>query len=245
LKAPEERSESREDASIEAKLSPSTDSLAATAVLTALPATWRAHSTAIFGRTVLSELRLILKGTRWWWYVVAGGLILAALLSPVDRTRNIWLPLAWIWPLLAWAPLGSRAARHRMEQLVLSAPYPVRNRIFAAWLAGVVVALATASGAVVRLAVGGHWAPLVALGVGSAFVPALALACGVWTRGRKLFEVVYLVIWYIGPMSGTVGLDYLGASDAAIDSSIPLVYALVTVGLVVLALLGSRRERCS
>jgi hypothetical protein len=109
----------------------------------------------------------------------------------------------------------------------------------------VVVALATASGAVVRLAMGGHWAPLVALGVGSAFVPALALACGVWTRGRKLFEVVYLVVWYIGPMSGTAELDYLGASDAAIGGNIPLVYALITAGLLVLALLGCRRTRWS
>jgi hypothetical protein len=189
---------------------------------------------------VLSELRLMVKGNRWWWYVVAGGLCLAALLSPVDQTRQIWLPLAWIWPLLIWAPLGNRAVRHRTEQIVLSAPYPLRSQIPAAWLAGLIFALATASGAFLRLVMAGQWSALLALSVGAAFIPALALALGVWSRGSKLFEVVYLVLWYVGPMNGNLALDYLGATDAALAGSMPLVYALLTVLLLGLALLGSR-----
>jgi hypothetical protein len=189
---------------------------------------------------VLSELRLMVKGNPWWWYVVAGGLCLAALLSPVDQTRQIWLPLAWIWPLLIWSPLGNRAARHRIEPVLLSAAYPLRTQIPAAWLAGLIVALATASGAILCLLLAGQWTALLALSVGAAFIPALALALGIWSRSSKLFEVVYLVLWYVGPMDGTLHLDYLGATDAALADSMPLVYALLTLLLLGLALLGSR-----
>ena len=230
------------EASSQPDLSSTPDLLPAPATLTSLPATGRVRSPTLLAQTVLSELRLMIKGSRWWWYVVAGGLGLAALLSPVDQTRQIWLPLAWIWPLLIWSPLGNRAVRHRTEQIILSAPHPLSNQLPAAWLAGLIVALATASGAILCLFVAGQWSALLALSVGAAFIPALALALGVWSGSSKLFEVVYLVLWYVGPMNGNLTLDYLGATDAAVASSVPLAYLLLTVLLLGFALLGSRRQ---
>jgi hypothetical protein len=242
LRVPQKGGRAQKEVSSQPEPSPTPGLLPAPATLTSLPATRRVRWPALLAQTVLSELRLMVKGSRWWWYVVAGGLSLAALVSPVDRTHQIWLPLAWIWPLLIWSPLGNRAARHRMEPIVLSAAYPLRNQIAAAWLAGLIVALATASGAVLCLLVAGQWSALLALSVGAAFVPALALVLGVWSRSSKLFEVVYLVLWYVGPMNGTLPLDYLGATDAAVANSTPLVYLLLTVLSLGLALLGSRRQ---
>jgi hypothetical protein len=236
LKMAQKGKKTQEEVSSQVKLS------AAPGSLTSLPATWRVRWPTRLAQTVLSELRLMVKGRRWWWYVVAGGLCLAALLSPVDRTRQIWLPLAWIWPLLIWSPLGNHAARHRIEPILLSAAYPLRTQIPAAWLAGLIVSFATASGAILRLLVAGQGSALLALSVGAAFIPALALALGVWSRSSKLFEVVYLVLWYVGPMNGTPQLDYLGATDAASASSMPLVYALLTLPLLGFAVLGSRRQ---
>ncbi len=241
-KIPQKGGKAQEDVSSQVGLSAAPGSVATPATLSALPVTWRARWPTLLARTVLSELRLMVKGNRWWWYVVAGGFCLAALLSPVDRTRQIWLPLAWIWPLLIWSPLGNRAARHRIEPIILSAAYPLRTQIPAAWLAGLIIALAAASGAILRLLVAGQWTALLALSVGAAFIPALALALGVWSRSSKLFEVVYLVLWYVGPMNGTRELDYLGATDAAVASSMPLAYLLLTVLLLGFAFLGSRRQ---
>lgn len=239
-RAPKKGGKAQKQVSDQPVTSPTEGSLPAPETFTCLRGTGRARWSTLLTRTVLSELRLMVKGSGWWWYVVAGGLSLAALLSPAHRTRQIWLPLAWIWPLLIWSPMGNRAVRHRTEQIILSAPYPLRSQIPAAWLAGLIVALATASGAFVRLVMAGQWSALLALSVGAAFVPALALALGVWSRDSKLFEVVYLVLWYVGPINGNLALDYLGATDAAIAGGMPLVYALLTVLLLGLALLGSR-----
>ena len=241
-RVPQKGGKPEKEVSSQPELSPTPSLLPAPATLTSLPATGRVRSPTLLAQTVLSELRLMVKGSRWWWYVVAGGLSLAALLSPVDRTRQIWLPLAWIWPLLIWSPLGNRAVRHRTEQIILSAPHPLRNQLPAAWLTGLIVALATASGAILCLLVAGQWSTLLALSVGAAFIPALALALGVWSGSSKLFEVVYLVLWYVGPMNGNQALDYLGATDAAVASSMPLAYLLLTVLLLGFALLGSKRQ---
>ncbi len=57
---------------------------------------------------ILANLRMMLKGLRWWWYLVAGGLPVGELVSPIELGRSIWLPLAWLWPLLIWSALGNR-----------------------------------------------------------------------------------------------------------------------------------------
>jgi hypothetical protein len=191
---------------------------------------------------VLGELRLMLKGQRWWWYAVALGLVIAALFSPLEVSRQWLLPVAWIWPLLVWSPLGNREARHRTEQMVFSAAFPLRGQLPAVWVAGLVVAMATGSGVALRLLLAGQWSALLAWAVGAAFIPALALALGVWSGSSKSFEVVYFLLWYAGPMNQVPALDYLGATDEAVATRIPLVYLALTLLLLGLAFAGRQRQ---
>jgi ABC-type transport system involved in multi-copper enzyme maturation permease subunit len=169
-----------------------------------------------FGRTLLAELRLMLKGHRWWWYAVAVWLIVSGLSSPSAAARQDVLPYAWLWPLLIWSAMGVREVRYDTDQLVFSAPHPLRCQLPATWLAGVTVAMLAGSGVAVRLALAGDRAALQAWTVGALFIPALALALGTWSGSSKLFEVGYTILWYIGPVEGIKALDFMGAS---VDSS--------------------------
>jgi len=49
----------------------------------------------------------------------------------------------------------------------------------------------------VRLLLGGNAAGLFTWLVAALFIPSLALAAGVWTGSGKLFEVLYLSLWYL------------------------------------------------
>jgi len=59
---------------------------------------------------------------------------------------------------------------------------------------------------------------------------------------RKLFEVTYLLIWYIGPAHGLPALDFLGATDTAVKGPISLTYLVVSLVLGIIALLWRRRQ---
>jgi ABC-type transport system involved in multi-copper enzyme maturation permease subunit len=208
-----------------------------------------AHSR--MGRTLLAELRLMLKGQPWWWYLVALGLIVSG--STGDEVRQEVLPYAWLWPLLAWSAMGLREIRHGTDQLVFSAPHPLRHQLPATWLAGVVVALLAGSGVVVHLLLDGDWAGMSALLVGAPFIPALALALGCWSGNSKLFEVVYTILWYAGPVEGIAVLDFMGASGSSVSCTcrpvgatlsvnVPLIYLASTMVLLALALVGRKRQ---
>jgi hypothetical protein len=155
-----------------------------------------------FGALVLAELRLLVGGLSFWWYVVAAGFFIAQI--PADaKAQSLIVGMAWIWPLLAWSQLGTREAVYGTEQFVYPTLHPIRRQFAAQWIAGVVLALVTAGGALIHWTIAGNLSGIEGILAGALFVPSLALACGALSRTTRLFEIVYLILWYAGPMNRT------------------------------------------
>jgi hypothetical protein len=204
--------------------------------------TLRAASASRFLTLVHAEIRLLLKGASRWWYLVMLGLWVASAVTPLERAREHVLPLVWIWPVLLWSGMGLREARYGTDQILYATPHPLRLQMPAAWLGGVAVAVVTGAVIAARLLAAGDWAALGAWTVGACFIPALALALGVWSGTSRFFEGLYTALWYMGPLQPIAGIDFMGASRAAIQSGTPVVFAIATVGLVAAAFLGRRRQ---
>ncbi|HET9588915.1 MAG TPA: ABC transporter permease subunit [Anaerolineales bacterium] len=190
-----------------------------------------------FTRVLSLELRLLLKGQRWWWFAVAGGLLIAAFLFPAEAVRSYLLPITWLWPVLIWSGLGSREMRHNTQQMVFSAAAPLARQLPAAWLAGFLVAALTGSGAALRLLSAGDGAGLLAWFSAALFIPSLALALGIWSNSPKLFEVLYVSLWYLA-INKVFAVDFYGASgDGNIGFFIPL-----SLVLIITAFIGRARQ---
>jgi hypothetical protein len=192
------------------------------------------------GAMVLAELRLALKGVSRWWYAVAGGLIAAGAVSPV-AISHILLVAAWIWPILIWSAMGTREVRLGTGSFVFCTVYPLRRQLPACWLAGVTVAALSGCGTLVRLLVARDGIGAFAWVVGALFIPTLALALGVWSGGSKLFEVLYTLLWYVGPANRVPVLDFMGVTTSR-GSAIPGVFLALTLVLAALSVLGRKRQ---
>ena len=195
-----------------------------------------------FGALVAAELRLMLKGRRWWWYAGAAGFLIGGAVNSAAEAHGKILAFAWFWPVLLWSAMGAREARHDTGALVFSSAHALGRQLSAVWVAGVIVAAGTGGGVAARLLMDRHWASLGAWTVGAMFIPALALALGVWSGSSKLFEGLYTVLWYIGPAQPTRELDFIGASPAAVASGIPLYYLAAAAALLAVAVVGRRRQ---
>ncbi len=190
---------------------------------------------------VLAELRLALHGISLWWYLVAAGLFAAGLFTPVAVSRG-FLIAAWIWPLLIWSAMGTRETRLRTDQLVFSTAHPLRRQLPACWLAGVIIALVTGGGTGIRLLVAGEQLGLLAWIVGAFFIPTMALALGVWSGSSKLFEVLYLFLWYLGPANHVGEIDFMGVVGPLLPPRTPVLFLAITAALAVFALVGRKRQ---
>lgn len=112
----------------------------------------------------------------------------------------------------------------------------------AAWLAGAAIGFALALPVLLRLGFAGDMAGVTAVASGIAFVPSMALAFGVWSGSGKLFEVLYLALWYVGPMNRVPALDFIGVSGETTASGAWKGFAAAALVLASLAVLGRRRQ---
>lgn len=191
---------------------------------------------------LFAEIRLLIKGLKLWWLLCVSGLIISAVFTPVDISQKYLLPVVWFLPILVWSSMGSRERRFYTNQLVFSSPYALRRQLPAAWLAGVVFTAITGSGVGIRLMMAGNWAGVFSLGVSVLFIPTLALTLGVLSGSSKMFEVVYTILWYLGPINHIEALDFMGAARSITTMNITLAYLAATGILFILAAIGRRRQ---
>jgi hypothetical protein len=203
--------------------------------LTTLP---RAAQRFSFVTVLSAELKLLLKGQAWWWYIAAVGFIIACLVSPAKTMRQFILPYAWVWPVLIWSSIGSREMRHNVQQFAFSSASPLWRQLPAQWIAGFIVTLVMGSGAALRLMIGGDTIGLSAFLSAALFIPSLALALGVWSNSSKPFEILYITLWYLGPLNKTPGLDFIGAQS----DGYPGFYLLLSIALIAFAFFGRARQ---
>jgi hypothetical protein len=193
--------------------------------------------------TVWFEFRLMVNGQPWWWYGAVIGLYACCLATPYSVFQRFFVSLVWLWPIFLWSAMGNRERRCRTSHLVFSSPRNIRRQLPALWLAGVFVTVICGGGAVLRLMIAGETHLLFGWFVGAMFVPALALALGVWTNSGRLFEMLYFVIWALGVLSGggVWPLDFLGRGDQSAVST-PTLYIVVTAVLLALAVIGRQKQ---
>ena len=187
-----------------------------------------------------AELRLAIKGRHWFWYAVAIGLCVAQLLAPFNVARMYLTPAAMVWPLIIWSTMGSRDRRHNTDSLLLSSPQPLVRQFPAVWMAGLLVAMAAVGCMLFRAAASGQWSYAAALVVGAFLIPTVSLMLGTLTGSRKLFEVLYLIVWYVGSIDHLSALDLLGTTEEAITGGKFTVLIILTIACLTAAF-SSRR----
>ena len=205
------------------------------------PAT-RTRGASLYARMFAAELRLTFQGLGWLWYLVAAGIIISALFVPLDIARLVVLPLAMVWPVLIWSSLGVKEVQHRTAPIIFALPFPLRRQLLMTWLVGALVAVVMAGTVIARLALAGDWASSLAALIGALFVPSFALALSCWSGTSKLFQAVYLFLWYLASVQGVVYIDFMGHFPQAVTLGIPWIVALATLGLLVAAAFGRRRQ---
>jgi ABC-type transport system involved in multi-copper enzyme maturation permease subunit len=196
-------------------------------------------------RLIWMECKLLLKGAKWYWTGGMAALWLGCVFAPTRNLRQMAFMLVVLLPVLLWSKMGQREVQHHAEPLVFQVAYPLARLLSSSWLAGVFFTAIAASGALFGRAL--HAEPLALLPwvLSVCFIPTLALMLGIWSRSSKMFEVVYAILWYLGPFNpqnGLTVLDFLGIHERASVNSSPLLFSGVVFLLILAAWVGRKRQ---
>jgi hypothetical protein len=194
----------------------------------------------LFAQIVLAEGKLLLKGRPLLWYIVAAGLILACLTAELATVQRWLLPLVWLWPLSLWSEMGVRERKYGVDQLLFSAPAPLRRQLPAAWLAGVLLYFLLGCGALLRFLTEPTLLP--GFLAGALFIPSLALFLGVVGGGERPLQILLLLFWYLGPLNGLAAFDITGATEAGSALGAPWFYIAASLPLLALTFLARQRQ---
>jgi len=107
---------------------------------------------------------------------------------------------------------------------------------------GVLVALLAGGGFGLRNLHTGNIRGVLAWLVGALFTPTLALALGVWSGTGKPFEILYTLLWYVGPMHAIPQLDFMGSAAGTSAIRYPVIYLALAGVFGVAALAGRPRQ---
>jgi hypothetical protein len=76
----------------------------------------------------------------------------------------------------------------------------------------------------------------------TAFVPVFAITCGSLTGGRKLFEVLYTLLWYMGPLNKLPLLDFTGSAGYEPGSKHLMTWVAITLFIGLTGFLARWRQ---
>ncbi len=184
---------------------------------------------------LVGEWRLLMARINRWWYLVAVAAFVAGWIVPLDIAYNFILVGLWFWPLLIWSKMGCRERLYDVETIIFSTPSVLGRQFIAQWLCGFGLAVLIGFFVPIRLAITSDWTALANCLVGAAFIPSMALACGALTGGRKLFEVLYTLLWYIGPLNKVPLMDFTGSAAFGQAGDYLWLWFLMTIALLLVA----------
>jgi hypothetical protein len=191
-------------------------------------------------RLFVGECRVLAQGVSLWWWAGLALLSIISLTASLSGLRAALL-VDWIWPTLIWSRLGTQ--RHESGLDGLLASYPSRFiRLGMEWAAGVALAALAAVGPLIRLASAGEWWSVFAVLAGALLIPSLALSLGEASHTQRLFQAVYVPLWYLALNGVTiVGVVVITAGARRPERSI-MVAALALAMLAATFLLEAIRD---
>ena len=179
-----------------------------------LPAVARGRAGLAAGRLLAGEARILVQGVSRWWWLAAAGLTVLSLAVPRDLVRPagastaLLLSAAWIWPILIWSRLGTQRRENGLDSLL--GAYPGAGRQLAAeWLAGLALTVALGLGPLLSMIIARDGAGAAAWAGGALFIPSLALLLGTVSGTHRVFQVLYLILWY-AVVNHVAAADYMG-----------------------------------
>jgi len=159
---------------------------------------------------IKTELKLLTRqGNKWIW-LVNGALWIALFLVPLNIAYIYLLPVLWFLQVTRWSEISTKEKANRLHYFTYASYKPLERMLPTQILAGIVLALALALPVVLRRAADSNFIAVINVINGSAFIVLLAVALGIVSGGKKLFEVTFFMLTYLA-VNRIQATDYLGS----------------------------------
>ena len=190
-----------------------------------------------FTRLLRLELRLLLKGHSIYWLIGLVTLNIIQLCISMELLISIVLPISWLWCVLVISQLGQLDKQANTFELMTYSRKSIKSSCLASYFAAWILLLLASFGGVLRFAAMTEWLYLMQLSIAISFTVALAYFCGTFTGTKRMFEGLYLVLWYVGPFQAALYVDFFGVNSAiSWQTGMPFYFLTLSIALLTLTI---------
>jgi len=197
--------------------------------LSELPPIVPAYGITPFIKTEL--LMLFRKGPRWLWLINIGGMI-ALFFSPLAVAHQIILPCLWFLQVARWSDLATKEKTNRIHYFTYASYKPLTRLLPAQMMAGIILSLVLASPLLVRYLAIMQFLTVLNIIMGGVFIVLFAVALGILSGGKKLFEILFFFFTYCN-IEKVPFTDYYGGGNHSVNYM-----ALISALIVLLAFIS-------
>jgi hypothetical protein len=192
--------------------------------LSALPPVVTSYRIAPFIKAEL--LMLYRKGPKWLWLVNIGGMM-ALIFAPLTIAHQMILPILWFLQVARWSDLATKEKTNRIHYFTFASYKPLTRLLPAQILAGIIVAIGLALPLLIRLLITQHLAAVLGIILGGILIVLCAVALGILSGGKKLFEILFFLFTYANLNKVPIA-DYFGGVNQG-SNYFMLVFGLITL----------------
>lgn len=178
---------------------------------------------------LLNEIRLLVNQRPKWFIGISAFFIALGFFASNPGLQLIIWSINWILPITILSSIGVKEYEFNTSPLIFSTRKPLFNQFFIPLLARWSLLIFYNLGAVCILLVTGDIDRLVVLFSGSLFLVGLASFCGIFFKTDKLFELLYLFIWLLGPLNAVPQLDFIGVTQSSVAYASWVIFLLIGI----------------
>ncbi len=158
---------------------------------------------SVFAYRLVNECNFILKRQTTAWYLLAGWLVFYTVFwTKAYDLRYTAFPWAIILGITVWPKAGTYELFHRTDAWAASYPQEPLKKSFYAWLSALLVSCLWFSGLLLAVILLDDWNTFFIALACLFMLPAGALLSSALSGGSRIFEVLLIFGWYIGPVKG-------------------------------------------
>lgn len=188
-----------------------------------LPPIERSHSSALL-QMILLEIKILLPRSIWWYIAAALGCLLCLFL-PVSLLLK-WAGLILVLPISTWSKMGCNEKINRTYALVASSCSSVL-KWWSTFIAGNAIAFTLSVPILFRFMALSQYTNVLFWLVGILFISSIAIILGKISGTPRLFESIYIIIFYFGVINDLKAFDFLGRTNNNIQY---LLFSIIIIG---------------
>ncbi|NMM64947.1 hypothetical protein HBE96_20345 [Clostridium sp. P21] len=192
-----------------------------------------------------SNFKIILTSPNLYWYAILIFCSIGVLFSKGDTLNKFLIPVIWILPIFIWSKLGTVQTDFNMENYLLTYKNYRNTEPLNFTAAGILFTILINTAVIIKFLLLHNFLGILYILMGIFFVNALGIFIGNFARSPTAFEIIYIILWYVGILNGLTSLDFLGLTTRAVMCHIPIIFLVIGTFLIASSMIiKNNRLKC-